>query len=268
MLVVAMLIVGCGSSDDGGAFKDCGNGVLDAGEECDDGNLSDNDACLGTCKLNVCGDFFLNVGVEQCEQGILNDQTCTSLGFASGTLACSSHCTFDTSGCTGAIAPTPTPTPVEGGETPSAGATPSGPGASPTAAATPSGAACKAGDQIVVTESVDKSYGGLRVELKYPASVTFPGSGASTDATRVTGTPSGGFVQVVDAPTSGSFDDTLTIAFAGTTEHPAGTFAVVTFDCVEGAAPPAAGDFICTVASASTGGGVPITDEGCAITLQ
>lgn len=152
---------------------------------------------------------------------------------------------------------TPTETPAE---TPTGG--------EPTATATPSGAACKAGDHIMVTETVDKSYGGLRVELKYPASVTFPGSGSSTDATRVTGTPAGGFVQVVDAPTSGSFDDTLTVAFAGTTDHPAGTFAVVTFDCVEGAAPPTAGDFMCTVASASTGGGVPITDEGCTIALQ
>jgi hypothetical protein len=132
---------------------------------------------------------------------------------------------------------------------------------------TPSGAACKAGDQIVVTESVDKSYGCLRVELKYPASVTFPGSGSSTDSTRVTGTPSGGFVQVVDAPTTGSFDDTLTIAFAGTTDHAAGTFAVIDFDCVEGQPAPSAGELTCTVASASTGGGVPITDETCTLSV-
>ena len=40
---------------------------------------------------------------------------------------------------------------------------------------------------------------------------------------------------MVDAPTTGSFDDTLTIAFAGTTDHAAGTFAVIDFDCVEAA---------------------------------
>ena len=151
---------------------------------------------------------------------------------------------------------TPTETPAE---------TPTG--SEPTATATPSGPACKAGDQVVVTETVDKSYGGLRIELKYPQSVTIPGTGSSTDSTRVTGTPSGGFVQVVDAPTTGSFDDTLTIAFAGTTDHAAGPFAVITFDCVEGQSAPSAGELTCTVASASTGGGVPITDENCTLSV-
>ncbi len=40
----------------------CGNGVIDPGEECDDGNQDDNDDChtagsiAGGCKINICGD--------------------------------------------------------------------------------------------------------------------------------------------------------------------------------------------------------------------
>src|SRR5260221_5772502 len=103
ILTLAMLVAGCGSSNDGGEFKNCGNGVLNPGEECDDGNISDNDGCLGTCQFNVCGDFFINSdpnspGFEQCEQdGILGGATCQDLGFAGGTLGCTPQCTYDTS---------------------------------------------------------------------------------------------------------------------------------------------------------------------------
>lgn len=47
----------------------CGDGIVDAGEECDDGNSSDNDACTSQCKRNVCGDAYLRTGVEQCDYG-------------------------------------------------------------------------------------------------------------------------------------------------------------------------------------------------------
>jgi len=29
----------------------CGNGTLDAGEQCDDGNTADGDGCSATCQL-------------------------------------------------------------------------------------------------------------------------------------------------------------------------------------------------------------------------
>jgi hypothetical protein len=157
-----------------------------------------------------------------------------------------------------------TATAVEGAtptETPTAGT-------EPTATVTPSGAACPAGGMIVVTESVDKDFGGLKTELKYPASVTIPGSGSATDKTRITGTPSGGLLQVNDAPTTSGIDDTLTLGFVDTNDHPAGQFAIVTFDCVEGSPAPALGEFTCTVASASTGGGNTITDATCSLSIS
>ena len=47
----------------------CGDGFTQAGEECDDGNASNGDACLSTCVLGTCGDGFLNPDTEQCDDG-------------------------------------------------------------------------------------------------------------------------------------------------------------------------------------------------------
>ena len=43
----------------------CGNGIIDPGEDCDDGNTVDTDACVA-CKAAVCGDGFVHAGVELC----------------------------------------------------------------------------------------------------------------------------------------------------------------------------------------------------------
>lgn len=55
----------------------CGNSVPEpgGGEECDDGNTSNTDACVGTCRLARCGDGFLRAGVEQCDLGAANADT-------------------------------------------------------------------------------------------------------------------------------------------------------------------------------------------------
>jgi cysteine-rich repeat protein len=50
----------------------CGNGVPEAGEQCDDGNASNTDACLNTCVAATCGDGFVRTGVEQCDLGAGN----------------------------------------------------------------------------------------------------------------------------------------------------------------------------------------------------
>jgi cysteine-rich repeat protein len=36
-----------------GTTPGCGNGVLEAGEECDDGNLTDGDGCSSTCRRQI-----------------------------------------------------------------------------------------------------------------------------------------------------------------------------------------------------------------------
>ncbi|MFC1482445.1 DUF4215 domain-containing protein, partial [Myxococcota bacterium] len=47
----------------------CGDGVADVsdGEECDDANASNEDACLSTCLSATCGDGYLWVGLEECD---------------------------------------------------------------------------------------------------------------------------------------------------------------------------------------------------------
>jgi cysteine-rich repeat protein len=59
------------------ATSGCGNGVLDAGEQCDDGNASNADACLANCRNASCGDGFTRTGVEQCDDGnAINTDAC------------------------------------------------------------------------------------------------------------------------------------------------------------------------------------------------
>ncbi len=51
----------------------CGNAVVTAGEECDDGNGSDTDDCTGDCRAAHCGDGYVYQGVEQCDDGNESD---------------------------------------------------------------------------------------------------------------------------------------------------------------------------------------------------
>jgi hypothetical protein len=125
ILLLVIATPGCLGSDDGpDPFRLCGNGGIDTGEQCDDGFppptpspsfLSDNDDCLATCQLNVCGDELLNSqgpqNIEVCDGRSLNNQTCISQGFQGGMLRCKEDCSgYDTSQCTPRPLPTPTAT--------------------------------------------------------------------------------------------------------------------------------------------------------------
>jgi cysteine-rich repeat protein len=54
-----------------GATSFCGDGIVDAsnGEECDDANLVDTDACTNSCRAAICGDGIVQAGVEECDDG-------------------------------------------------------------------------------------------------------------------------------------------------------------------------------------------------------
>ncbi|HAI98545.1 TPA: hypothetical protein DCL30_03325 [Candidatus Peribacteria bacterium] len=45
----------------------CGNGIAEAGEECDDGDQDGSNDCLPTCQKPWCGDGYIHEGTEQCE---------------------------------------------------------------------------------------------------------------------------------------------------------------------------------------------------------
>ncbi|MEZ4364700.1 MAG: DUF4215 domain-containing protein [Kofleriaceae bacterium] len=57
----------------------CGDGTVDPGEECDDGNDVDDDACTNACRLPSCGDGVMQPG-EECDDGAANadDRACST----------------------------------------------------------------------------------------------------------------------------------------------------------------------------------------------
>ena len=65
----------------------CGDGEVQTGEACDDGNEVDTDACTASCRVAQCGDGITrgdlgleDVGYEACDDGnILDTDACTSL---------------------------------------------------------------------------------------------------------------------------------------------------------------------------------------------
>lgn len=105
----------------GGAFVMCGDNLINnTGEDCDGSDFggvecqtfgfeSGKIACTKDCKFNTsgcsfssgtCGDNDINVSGELCDGNDLGGVSCTSLGYDSGTLKCTSECKFDTSSCT------------------------------------------------------------------------------------------------------------------------------------------------------------------------
>jgi len=76
---------GEGSSSTGdGLAPECGDGFIDPGEECDDGDgNSDDGACTSDCKAAKCGDGLIQEDVEECDLGLDNSdagactQSCT-----------------------------------------------------------------------------------------------------------------------------------------------------------------------------------------------
>jgi hypothetical protein len=50
----------------------CGDGEMTGDEECDDGNDDDTDDCVA-CKLAICGDGAVQVGVETCDDSNADD---------------------------------------------------------------------------------------------------------------------------------------------------------------------------------------------------
>ncbi len=56
----------------------CGDGTVDAGEECDDGNTADNDGCSATCVIEACGDGVLQTDEECDDSNTVNGDGCDS----------------------------------------------------------------------------------------------------------------------------------------------------------------------------------------------
>jgi uncharacterized repeat protein (TIGR01451 family) len=76
----------------------CGNGTVEGGEACDDGNTINTDACTDACTLPICGDGIVN-GTDQCDDANV-----------SNTDACTNACLFTVDLSLSKTASSPTPT--------------------------------------------------------------------------------------------------------------------------------------------------------------
>ncbi|KAF4799253.1 2-hydroxyacyl-CoA lyase 1 [Turdus rufiventris] len=82
--------------EDGGT---CGDGIVQDGEECDDGNALVNDDCI-RCRRAYCGDGYKHEGVEDCDGMDFGYLTCrTYLPGSYGKLRCTSYCYIDSTQC-------------------------------------------------------------------------------------------------------------------------------------------------------------------------
>ena len=67
-------------SDESSAPGECGDGVLDPGEDCDLGdNNADDGACTTACIRQYCGDAIVLDGAEECDDGnLIDNDECTN----------------------------------------------------------------------------------------------------------------------------------------------------------------------------------------------
>ena len=94
----------------------CGDGVVDAGEECDGADPACTDLgftggfafCGGDCTIDTrgcsnntesCGNGVVDIG-EACDGNNLQGSDCTDFGYTGGTLSCNAGCGLDYSSCT------------------------------------------------------------------------------------------------------------------------------------------------------------------------
>ena len=78
-----------------GAGPVCGDGAMEEGEECDDGNTDDEDGCAADCVVEFCGDGIVQAGLDEaCDSGSLTIPDCDELGSV-GVVFCSSECALD-----------------------------------------------------------------------------------------------------------------------------------------------------------------------------
>lgn len=86
--------------DDDCTLVECGDGITNttAGEDCD--HMGASLTCDDDCTLVECGDLELNtVAGEVCDGTDLGGATCEGEGFDDGTLACTAGCQLNPTGC-------------------------------------------------------------------------------------------------------------------------------------------------------------------------
>ncbi len=117
--MIVFCIISNGCSDDKESGATCGNGIIEGSEACDQTNFggatceslglgSGQLICTNACEIShsgcqngqqsQCGNA-VREGDEKCDGNDFGGATCESLGMGAGTLACTSMCTLDMTGC-------------------------------------------------------------------------------------------------------------------------------------------------------------------------
>lgn len=259
-LIALLAMAGCGSDDQ--SFDACGNGRIDDGEHCDDGNLDDHDACTSACQPARCGDGVAYSTVEDCDGRDLNGGTCAARGL-SGDLSCDGACGYDYTVCGPPIPPSSTPT---------ATFTPAPPTATPTPTpASSCGDGLLSDDETCATCAADCaalpcSPGGesviVTVDLTLPAAVPLsPIRLSLAYRTNTVGLPASGLQSRFQATQSGLIVRPTDLQYAVDVQLArgggvaSGSAFTVTFDRCAGALPPTGSDFACLITNCGTASG-------------
>jgi cysteine-rich repeat protein len=216
----------------------CGNGVEETGEECDDGNEDNIDACTTACLDARCGDGFSWEGVEECDDGNTNDAD-----------ACRNDCTWAPAVCGDNVR--------QFGETCDDGNVLDG-DACPSDCQIALCTATGTRQQVSVNYAPSVSVGGLVLLLGYPdGRVGIPGLGNATSVRGRISNLQTGYTHVAN-DLDYALREVLAPQVQGSSLNPALNVFRVSFDLCFGATPPVAGDFACLVESASTPQGLAI----------
>ncbi|MBU1537291.1 lamin tail domain-containing protein [Myxococcota bacterium] len=119
ILILGLMALNAGC-DETNSSSQCGDGILDPGEECDQNDLANESCstqgywggvltCTDDCTFDrsdcephgYCGDGTIQAPNEVCDGATLGGATCGSLAYSGGVLSCHENCTYDTTGCIG-----------------------------------------------------------------------------------------------------------------------------------------------------------------------